>query len=105
MFEDDFLETMIDEVTWEPYAGVDANGNRTYGSATTLQCRIAPKTRQVQDVDGTILVSSSTIYTAGAPDISPKDKITLPDSDKPTVILRVNRSPDRDGPHHTEVII
>jgi hypothetical protein len=104
MFEDDFLEMMVDSVTWEPFAGNDANGNRTYGTSQTLQCRISPKHRQTQTDGGAIAVSKSTIYFAGAPDISPKDRLTLPNGDQPP-ILTAGVIPDRDGAHHTEVTI
>ena len=103
-FEDDFLECMVDEVAWEKFTGTDANSNRQYGPPKTLQCRVSPKTRQVLTADGASVVSHSTVYPAGSPDISTKDRITLPNGEQPP-ILRIERPPDRDGPHHTEVMI
>lgn len=103
-FEEDFLECMVDEIIWEPSTGNDANAMPTFGRAQTLQCRISPKTRQVLDKDNREVVSHCTIYPAYAPDISPNDRITLPNGDQPP-ILRVERPPDRDGAHHTEVMI
>ena len=103
-FEDDFLETMVDKITWEQFIGNDENAMPQFGRTQTLQCRISPKTRQVLDKDNREVVSHCTIYPAYSPDISPKDRITLPDGDQPP-ILRVERPPDRDGPHHTEVMI
>ena len=104
MFEDDFTEMMVDEITWEQSSGLDANGMRAYGSGTTVKCRIEPKTRKTQDSTGADVVSHVTIYTFEAPQISPKDRITLPDGEQPPILV-VRRPPDRDGAHHTEVLL
>ncbi len=104
MFEDDFLECMVDEVTWEKATGTDANGRPTYGPAKTLQCRVSPKPRKVQNMKGDEVVSSATIYPAGSPDIQPEDRITLPNGEDPPII-RVERPPDTDGAHHTEILV
>lgn len=104
MFEDDFLETMVDEIIWQKKVGYDSDGRPTFGAPTTLQCRISPKVRHILDVHGTDVVSHATIYPAYSPAIGVEDKITLPSGVTP-LILRVERPPDRDGAHHTEVMV
>jgi hypothetical protein len=104
MFEDEFLEMMIDTVTLERRTGVDADGVVTYGPPSVLKCRISPKPKQILTMTGREVVSTATIHLVGAPEVSPEDRVTMPDGDQPP-ILRVARPPDRDGPHHTEIFV
>jgi len=104
MFEEDFLECMVDEITVEAFTGFDEDGQPTFGPATTIQCRISPKQRQIQNVHGADVTSVASIYPAYAPTIDPLDRITLPNGEQPP-ILRVEVPPDTDGAHHTKVMI
>lgn len=104
MFEEEFLDTMVDEVTWEPSTGYDADGAPAFGTGVTIKCRVSPRARKVLDAHGTEVVSAAVIYTEEAPAVSPNDRITLPDGSQP-VIIRVERPPDRDGAHHTEIYV
>ena len=103
-FEDDFLDMMVDTITWDRATGVDGYGNLTYDAPVTIQCRIAPKFTKVLDPHGNEVVSKVSIYTAGDYPISPSDRITLPNGEHDPV-LRVTRPPDGDGPHHVTVSI
>lgn len=104
MFEDDFLETMVDEIIWEKHLGYDEDGQTIWGLPKTLQCRVSPKQRLVQDTHGADVMSTASIYPAYAPAIDAADRITLP-SGEHADILRVEIPPDTDGSHHTKVII
>lgn len=104
MFEDDFLETMVDQIVWEKHLGYDEDGQTIWASPKTLQCRISPKQRLIQDARGADVVATANVYPAGAPAIDAADRIRLP-SGKYADILRVEIPPDTDGSHHTKVII
>ena len=103
-FEAEFLDVMVDTITWEKFLGVDEYSNRTYAAPVTIQCRISPKAVQVLDPNGDEVVSKASIYTAGDYNIGPQDRITQPDGTVDPVI-RVGRPPDKDGAHHVEVTI
>jgi len=103
-FEDDFLDVMVDTITWERVTGTDEYGNRSYASPVTIQCRVSPKAVQVLTVNGDEVVSKANIYTAGDFDIGALDRITQSNGEVDPVI-RVGRPPDTDGAHHVEVII
>lgn len=103
-FEDEFLDVMVDTVTWEKFTGVDEYSNPTYAAAVTIQCRVSPKAVQVLDPNGNEVISKASIYTAGDFDIGPQDRITQSNGDIDPVI-RVGRPPDGDGAHHVEVNI
>jgi hypothetical protein len=103
-FEAEFLDVMVDTITWEKHTGVDNYGNKTYDAPVTIQCRVSPKAVQVLDPNGDEVVSKASIYTAGDFDIGPQDRITQSNGDIDPVIL-VGRPPDGDGAHHVEIMI
>lgn len=103
-FEDDFLEMMIDEITWEKATGTDEYGNATYAAPVKIQCRVSTKPTRVLTPSGDEIVSKATIYTAGDFDIEPDDRITQANGEADPV-LRVSRPPDLDGKHHVGITI
>jgi hypothetical protein len=103
-FEAEFLDVMIDTVTWEKFTGIDQYANPIYAAPVTLQCRVSPKSVQVLDVNGNEVLSKANIWTAGAFDIGPQDKITHSGGEVDPVIS-VSSPPDRDGAHHVKVVI
>ena len=103
-FEDDFLDVMVDTITWESVTGTDEYGNHAYADPVTIQCRVSPKAVQVLTPNGEEVVSKASIYTAGDVAIGAQDLITQSDGSVDPVI-RVARPPDGDGAHHTEVFI
>jgi len=103
-FEDEFLDVMVDTVTWQKHTGVDEYANPVYAAAVTIQCRVSPKAMQVLDVNGNEVLSKANIYMAPGHDIGPEDLITQPNG-KIDPVLNVNRPPDGDGEHHVKVVI
>jgi hypothetical protein len=103
-FEAEFLDVMVDTVTWEKFTGTDEYANPTYAAPVTIQCRVSPKAIQVLDVNGNEVLSKANIWTAGAFDIGPQDLITHSNGLVDPVIT-VSRPPDGDGAHHVKVVI
>ena len=103
-FEAEFLDVMVDTVTWEKFTGTDEYSNPTYAAPVTLQCRVSPKAVQVLDVNGNEVLSKANIWTAGAFDIGAQDRITRPGGEVDPVIS-VSGPPDSDGTHHIKVVI
>ncbi len=103
-FEAEFLDVMVDTVTWEKLTGIDQYSNPIYAAPVTILCRVSPKAAQMLDVNGNEVVSKANIWTAGAFDIGPQDRITHSGGEVDPVIT-VARPPDRDGPHHVKVVI
>ena len=103
-FEAEFLDVMIDTVTWEKLTGKDEYANPVYAAPVTIKCRVSPKAVQVLDVNGNEVLSKANIWTAGAFDIGPQDLITQSDGSVDPVIT-VSRPPDGDGAHHVKVVI
>ena len=103
-FEDEFLDVMVDTVTWEKFTGTDVYSNPTYADPVTIQCRVSPRAVQVLDVNGNEVLSKANIWTAGAYDIGSQDKITQSNGEVDPVIS-VGRPPDGDGAHHVKVVI
>ncbi len=103
-FEDEFLDVMVDTVTWEKLTGIDEYSNPTYADPVTLQCRVSPKAMQVLDVNGNEVLSKANIWMAGDYDIHAQDRITQSDGSVDPVI-QVGKPPDGDGTHHAKVVI
>lgn len=103
-FESDFLELMVDTLTYEHETGTrDGYAKATgFGAPVTVTCRIVHSTRMVRADTGEEIVSRSHAYLAGAPGIRVNDRITMPDGSQPPVVA-VERFPDTDGPHHEVV--
>ena len=103
-FEAEFLDVMINTVTWEKFTGIDQYSNPTYAAPVTVKCRVSPKAVQVLDVNGNEVLSKANIWTAGDFDIGPQDRITHSGGLVDPVIT-VSRPPDGDGTHHAKVVI
>lgn len=102
-FEAEFLDVMVDTITWERYTGVDNYGNKQYAAPVQIQCRVSPNAVQLLDPNGEEVVSKASIYTAGDFNIGAQDRITHAGGTDP--VIRVKRPPDGDGAHHVEVTI
>lgn len=103
-FEEEFLDVMVDTVTWRRYTGKDEYSNPIYADPVTLQCRVSPRAVQVLDANGNEVVSKASIWTAGNVAIGAQDLITQSDGSVDPVIT-VGRPPDGDGAHHVKVMI
>jgi hypothetical protein len=103
-FEAEFLDVMVDTVTWEKLTGTDEYANPTYAAPVTIQCRVSPKAVHVLDVNGNEVLSKANIFTAGDFDIGAQDRITQSNGEVDPVIS-VGKPPDGDGAHHVKVVI
>ncbi len=103
-FEDEFLDVMVDTVTWEKLTGIDEYSNPIYADPATIQCRVSPKAMQVLDANGNEVLSKANIYMAPGHDIGAQDRITQFDGSVDPVI-QVGKPPDGDGTHHVKVVI
>jgi hypothetical protein len=109
---DDLIEFFPDEMTVERFLGADADGNKTYGAPFVVKCRIVGRTKDILDEDGDEVVSNVQSTTAGAYNLSSRDRYTLPvrfsadPSDENNLearqpkALAIDRSTDESGPHH-----
>jgi hypothetical protein len=98
----ELLDLMTETITVEPFAGETGRGVRSYGSASTYQCRIVGKRRMVRDAQGEEIVSTRTIYLGSAPGVTVRDRLTLPNGDQP-MILSVASTPDEDGTYYETI--
>ena len=98
-------DMMHDEIEWEARAaGADEHGQPTYGTATTIKCRISYKQKMVRTVTGEERVSNATIYCEGDPGIDPKDRVIMPDGSTPP-ILKAGTFKDETGSAHQELMV
>ena len=102
--EAEFLELMVDTVVITTATGVRNLYAREGQSSTSASYRgrYVRRNQMVRDDAGDEVVSRSQLWLFGAPSLTPRDKITLPDGTTP-VILAVERYPDDNGAHHEKV--
>ena len=100
--ENDFLELMTQTCTIEPFGAYNEYAEPSFGTAVSYTCRTVHKTNLIRTDAGKEITSIAQTWIFGAPGISPKDRITLPDGTTPQ-ILRVDRFPDENGNHHDKV--
>lgn len=76
------------DITYEPFASVDGNGDETYGSPQTLTCVVDQTRKHKTTPSGRLDVVVATLtFPRGGLNIGPKDKITLPDGTTGPLIL------------------
>jgi hypothetical protein len=97
--EPEYLELMVDTVMIAPATSRNAYGADSYGTPVAHRARVVRKNQMVRTDSGQELVSRTQAWIYGAPGITPRDQITLPDGTHPQ-ILSVDRFPDENGPHH-----
>jgi hypothetical protein len=103
-FEAEFLDVMVDTVTWEKFTGKDEYSNPIYAAPVTIRCRVSPKSMQLLDANGNEVLSKANIYMAPGYDIGPQDLITQSNG-KSDPVIQVARPPDGDGEHHVKVVV
>lgn len=101
--ETEFAELFTQTVTVEPFDMYDSYAQPQYKAGTEYTARTVHKNRMVRDATGKEVVSTATTWVYGAPGITVKDRITLPNGNRP-VILSVERYPDENGDHHEKVL-
>lgn len=98
-----WLDMMTDTITWQPLAGYDEHGQPSFGTATTIKCRIVDKEHFTRRLDGQEVIAKTTIYCDGYHGIDVNDKITLPDGSVP-MMIRINTFPDEFGNRFEEIL-
>lgn len=100
----ELVALMIQEVTWKPRTALDGYGEATFGTATTVRCRVEAETKMVLRPDGQEAVSGAQVYTDAVYGIGIEDEITLPDGTAGTIIT-VATHWDETGPSHEVVYL
>lgn len=98
----DFDDMMTDSITHEELSGRDAYGAPSYGSPTTYEARVIYVSKWVRDAQNQEVMSKGEVWIQGNPAVASEDRITLPDSTTPAVLI-VERFSDENGVHHTKV--
>lgn len=65
-------------VTIEPFTGVNANGEATYGAGVSYKAHIGGQNRMMRNALGQLVTDPLKVVLSTAPSVSTKDKITLP---------------------------
>lgn len=97
-----FLELMGQTVTIYTQTAKTSYGVQTWGSGTSVNCRVMQTGTLAHDATGRQVYESGKIIFYGTPTVSLSSKITLPDGSTP-VLLSVNVYRDQSGLHHTSV--
>lgn len=82
----DVTSTLQIEISHEVFDGDDANGNRTYKSATKYKVIIEHRQRFVTAPDRTQQLSKSAIQFLQPVTVKTEDRITLPGGDIPQIL-------------------
>lgn len=102
------------EVEHRIFDTVDRYGTRTWTIGQTYKARIVEADLMIRDVRGREARSRITVWIYGAPGISVKDRLLLPDfvnerlGEEPGdtfPILQVKAFPDEFGAHHEKILI
>lgn len=83
----EFADVQLEEILWQSDVSIDGFNKSTYGSSTTLRCRVAKKVRMVRNSVGEETVSSTQVWLDGVYGVKVDDKITLPDGTSPTILF------------------
>jgi hypothetical protein len=97
-----FLELMQETVTVYSQTAKNEYGVQTWGSGTTVNCRVMETGSLVHDANGRQVYESGKIIFYGTPTVSLSSRIGLSDGSYP-VLLSVNVYRDQSGLHHTSV--
>ena len=97
-----FLELMGQTVTVSSQTAKTAYGVQTWGSGTSVNCRVMETGTLVNDANGKQVYESGKIIFYGTPTVNLSSRIALPDGSFP-VLLSVVVHRDEDGLHHTSV--
>ncbi|MBW2084438.1 MAG: hypothetical protein JRI54_00180 [Deltaproteobacteria bacterium] len=100
--EVDFKDFFPHTIVIEPFLGRNDYGEPIYGDATSYNARVVGKQKLVRTPSGEEKVSSSQVYIYEISNVSPEDRVTLPDGSSPP-ILAVAKFPDENGDHHEVV--
>ena len=75
-------------VQWEAFVSANGDGDETYATAVPLKCVLDQKRRSESTPSGRVQTTVATLtFPRGNLNISPKDRITLPDGTTGPLIL------------------
>lgn len=101
---EDFHDMMPDSVVVHPYVDRDAYGDKNYGDVVPIgNARIVYKSFNFRKPDGKEVTAKGMVWLGTYLVMTVNDKIVLPDSTSPPLLL-VESFPDEDGGHHTKII-
>lgn len=66
--------------TWTPKSSIDKFGDETFGSASTIHCRIQLKKMVMKTLDGNMIQADAVAYASYATNFRNRDRIDYTDS-------------------------
>lgn len=100
----DLRKLMTETVTVTTSQTPNNYGEASGGSATSYTARVVKKREAIRDFNGDVRQAIGIVYFDRTTNITPTDKITLPDSSTPP-ILRVETFPDEFGNYYDQVYL
>lgn len=109
MLDPELRALMVQTVTLREWLSDNTYGAPQYGTPVTCEARVERKVRLVKGPDGRDVLSNTQVYlgftaTGGPPVLTPRTKVTLPDSTEFASILFIESLPDETGTAYTQVV-
>jgi len=98
----DWADLFTQTITLEEASSENEYGGRNYGSPASYSARVVAQNKYIRRPNGVEFLSTTKVWIQGTPTVSLDDRITLPDSTTPQILL-VRQYPDELGDHHTEL--
>jgi hypothetical protein len=96
--------TLQATIQHEPYKSQDVNGDPTYGSRTERQAIVTHREVKVTDNTGVERISRTQVMLLENVAVDTRDRITLPDGTKPSIVTLKNGVVDGGGqPYAVEI--
>jgi len=96
------LALMPHTVTVRARTGIDGYGKPSYAAGTSVRARVSFRPTKVRGADGQDVVARGTAILSEPLDVSPHDRLTLPDGSEPPILASA-KVPDAKGFHHTSI--
>ena len=90
-------------VTVKPYSSLSNYAEPSYGTGTSVSCRIQQTDEQLIGEDGTLIHSTATIIVSESASVSIKDLVVLPNNEE-RPILKLNTIAGPDGTAYLKVL-
>ena len=108
-FEDDFRTMAHQTVDIALATSEDEYNARTFGADVTFEARVTAVQERIVDLQNKEQVATHVVWLfpladGTLPDLTPNDRITLPDATTPP-ILRVSKVEDDEVSHHMKVFL
>ena len=106
MMDTALLGLMFDQVTIEPFTGMDVNQAQTYGAAVTYTAQVLPYTQRVIDKTGKEIISSAHVIIPERVAVDSRSRLTLPAGFVPLQPPIITVRPVKGlGIDHTEIVL